>query len=901
MEISKAIHLLGDILGSVISELESPKLFATEERIRAATKERRGGNAQAAKQLAAEVESLDVNSARVISASFAAYFDLVNLAEENERVQHLRERELELYPKPLDESVGQAIESLKKDGVTAEQMQSLLDGLAIELVLTAHPTEARRRTVVSKLQRLARLLDQLSDETLSQRLQKKIRDSIRAEVIALWLTDRHRTAKLAVTDEVRTGLYFVESVFWDSLPALYEDLADALALHYPGVKSPSSWLRLASWMGGDRDGNPNVTHRVTAETLRLHRGLAVEKHRASLQNLARHLSMSDHRLPPPPELILWIEARQPLPDHVAYIQERYVAESYRLVLSLLAADLAEASRDDMTARLLGREEHHARVTISDLLKPVELIEKHVPASLANDEIERVIRQLRIFGLQTMRLDLREESSRLNAALGEVLRALDLADDFSSMPEDERLLLLTKLLADPLPTLSSHPGVTPTAAETWSVFQLMTRVRDVYGAELLGPFIISMCQSACDVLTVLLLARWTGSDRGLQVVPLFETIEDLRAAPIILESLYSLPLYRQHLATCNHEQMVMIGYSDSNKDGGYVTANWSLYQAQEQITKVAHEHGIAQTIFHGRGGTIARGGGPANRAIRAQPPGSISGRFRLTEQGEIIAARYSNPELAHRHLEQIVHAVLTASSPAHAAREISPAWRAAMDTMSATGFKMYRELVYETPGFIDFWQAATPLDEIKRLHIGSRPAARGKSTAVNKIRAIPWVFSWMQSRFNLPGWFGFGSSMLAVQDNAMLREMYEGWLLFKTMIDNTEMSLIKADMDIAALYVELVPDQTMGQKFYGIILDEYKRTHDAVLSISGHAHLLDAEPITQRAVQVRNPYVDPLNYVQVEMLRRLRSLQDPEGEEAQSIREVITITINGIAAGLRNTG
>src|SRR5215211_7476038 len=337
MEISKAIHLLGDILGGVISELESPELFKAEERIRAAAKERRGGNAAAAKELAAAVEALDVNSARVISASFAAYFDLVNLAEENERVQHLREREVEIFPKPLDESVGQAIAAMKESGVNAEQMQVLLDGLAVELVLTAHPTEARRRTVVAKLQRLARLLDQLSNDQLSQRYQKKVRDSIRAEVIALWLTDRHRTAKLAVTDEVRTGLYFVETVFWEAIPMLYEDLEDALATHYPGVKSPSRWLSLASWMGGDRDGNPNVTHQVTAETLRLHRGLAVEKHRHSLQNLARHLSMSDHRLPPPPELTDWIEARRPLPEHAAFIEERYVAESYRLILSLLAA------------------------------------------------------------------------------------------------------------------------------------------------------------------------------------------------------------------------------------------------------------------------------------------------------------------------------------------------------------------------------------------------------------------------------------------------------------------------------------------------------------------------------------------------------------------------------------
>jgi phosphoenolpyruvate carboxylase len=430
---------------------------------------------------------------------------------------------------------------------------------------------------------------------------------------------------------------------------------------------------------------------------------------------------------------------------------------------------------------------------------------------------------------------------------------------------------------------------------------MARVNNVYGPRLLGPFIISMCESACDVLTVLLLARWTGCDNGLQIVPLFETIEDLRAAPSILESLYSLPLYREHLGACRNQQIVMIGYSDSNKDGGYVTANWSLYQAQEQVTRVSRQHNVSLTIFHGRGGTIARGGGPANRAIRAQPPGSINGRFRLTEQGETIAVRYSNPELAHRHLEQIVHAVLMASSPLNTDEHVQSHWRKAMDDMSATAFQIYRGLVYERPGFIEFWQAATPLDEIKRLHIGSRPAARGKSTAVNKIRAIPWVFSWMQSRFNLPGWFGLGSALLSIDDKDLLRDMYSGWLLFKTMLDNTEMSLIKADMDIASLYVDLVPDREMGRQFFEIILDEYKRTRDAVLSISRHVNLLDAEPVTQTAVQLRNPYVDPLNYVQVEMLRRLRALSDPESDAARSIREVITITINGIAAGLRNTG
>lgn len=901
MDLSAAIHLLGDILGEVISELESPELFRTEERIRAAAKERRGGDSKAAKQLETEVEALDVNAARAVSAAFTTYFDLVNLAEEYQRVQQLRERESMLSPEPLNESVGDAIASLKKEGVTDEQMQALLDQLFIELVLTAHPTESRRRTVTSKIQRVAHLLGEISGERSTPREREETRSAIHAEIASLWLTDRDRTVQPAVTDEVRTGLYFVENVFWDAVPTLYEDLERALALHYPDVEPPLTWLRLASWMGGDRDGNPNVTHVVTAETLRLHRGLAVEKHRRTLQELSRRLSVSSRRLPPSPELLAWIDSRRPLPEHVAYIEERYPAEPHRLVLSLLANDLAEASRDDMTARLLERTPHQARIRLQDLRKPLDLIAADLPVSLQEDEIETACRQLNIFGLHSMRLDLREDSSRLNGTLDETLRALNVTANFAAMPEQERLALLTELLGSDLPDLSAQPGITAATAETWSLFQLIKRVRDVYGADLLGPFVISMCQSAADVLSVLMLARWMGCDEGLQIVPLFETIEDLRAAPGIFESLLELPVYREHLVTCNDEQMIMIGYSDSNKDGGYVMSNWALYQGQESITKVAQKHNIVLTIFHGRGGTIARGGGPANRGIRAQPPGSVNGRFRLTEQGEVIAARYSNLELAHRHLEQLVHAVLVASSPAKAKAEIPAEWRTAMDQMSETAHKQYRGLVYENPRFIEFWQTATPLDEIKRLHIGSRPAARGKSSAVNKIRAIPWVFSWMQSRFNLPGWFGLGSALAAVQDDVLLREMYRGWPLFNTVLNNAEMSLLKADMGIASLYVDLVPDKELGSEMFRTIRAEYDLTRDVVLSISGHANLLDEEPVTQNAVQLRNPYVDPLNYIQVEMLRRIRALPDQEGEEAQSIREVISITINGIAAGLRNTG
>jgi phosphoenolpyruvate carboxylase len=902
MDISQTIHLLGDLLGKVISELESPEIFDTEERIRASAKARRSGDQQAARELREEVAALDLDDGRAVATAFTTYFDLVNLAEEMHRASLLFQNEDTSYPEPLAGSISETIASLQSQGVSREEVAALLDSLFIELVFTAHPTEARRRTILSKIKRIHDLVEQYYEEPHPPQKRESILAALSAEISNIWLTERERAVKPAVTDEVRTGLYFIDSVLWDAIPALYDNLAQALKEHYSGLEAGHPWLRLASWIGGDRDGNPLVTSEVTAETLRLHRGLAVEKHREMFQELARHMSISAQRIPPPKSLINWIESRRPFPARVAYIEERYAVEPYRLALSLLASDLAEASREDMAARLLETEPHRAHITVEDLLEPLEMIASALPKTLLQGEFTTAKNKVRIFGLHSARLDIRENSSRMNSVLSEILRALEIAPDFGRLNVPERVNLLSRLLQDPTPQLSRHAGVTPDTAETWSLLKLIGRARQVYGDELLGPFIISMAESAADVLTVLLLARWAGCERGMQIVPLFESIEDLEAAPVILGDLFTSAVYRPHLESCNNEQMVMIGYSDSNKDGGFLMANWALYRAQEQISRVAREQGVTLTIFHGRGGTIARGGGPAYRAIRAQPADSIHGRFRLTEQGEIIASRYSNPDLAVRHLEQIVSAVLMASAPSEREQDqVRARWREAMDEMSAVGLRAYRELVYETPGFIQFWQQATPLDEIKRLHIGSRPAARADDPGVTKIRAIPWVFSWMQSRFNLPGWYSLGAGLSAISDQGLLREMYQSWPFFKTMLDNTEVSLLKADLDIAALYVDLVTDHELAQALFTRIKEEYERTKGAILAISGHEALMETEPVTQNAVHLRNPYIDPLNYIQVEMLRRLRALQDPESDEANDLREVIFLTINGIAAGLKNTG
>lgn len=900
MDLNETVRLLGDLLGEVISAEESPRLFAAEERIRAQSKARRSGDAQAAGRLAAEVAALLPEEARGVAAAFALYFDLVNVAEENYRVGALRQRQRDLYPNPIGESIADAIGLLKQRAVTGDQLAALLERLHIELVLTAHPTEAKRRTILSKLQRVGQRLQQIDSNDLLPDEREEILSAVRAEMTALWLTDQARTAKPSVTDEVRTGLYFIGEVFWDVLPRLYSDLDRALEQHYPQLHSPDRWLTLASWIGGDRDGNPFVTAEVTAETLRLHRGLAIEQHRTALHEVARRFSLSARRVPPPATLQAWLDSRRPLPDHVAFLEQRYAGEPYRLTLSLLAADLEHASQERMRMRLLENTPHTARITLNDLTQPVELIAAATPRALAHYPLQVVQQQLNIFGLHAARLDIREDSSRLTATLGETLRALNIDTAFERSDDAARTRSALRLLTEPAPQLAENPGITPETAETWATFRLMARAKHIYGQQLLGPFIISMAHGPADVLTVLLLARWTGCADGLHIAPLFETLDDLSRAPRILTELFALDVYREHLSGCRNAQTIMIGYSDSNKDGGYLAANWALYRAQENVAQVCREHGVNLTLFHGRGGSVARGGGPANRAIRAQPPGTIDGRFRMTEQGETIASKYGNPDLAHRHLEQLASAVLLASAPIDPVA-IPADWRAAMDRLSQAAWRAYRSLVYDTPEFLGYWRVATPIDEISRLRIGSRPTTRrGSALKLEYVRAIPWVFSWMQSRFNLPGWYGLGAA-LSEQSAALNGEMYEQWPFFRALLDNAEMSLLKADLGIAALYSQLAPDQAVAQPLFDRVRAEYDRTVEAVLRATQHATLMDSDPIIQRSIQLRNPYVDPLNYIQVDMLRRLRALPDQDGAEAEALREVIVMTINGIAAGLRNTG
>ena len=917
--LSQDIHLLGDILGRVIRRQAGLPIFELEERIRALTKARRADNLPELDDYLAElVNGLDASQAELAARTFTLYFELINLAEEQHRIWVLRQREQEAHPRPLQESIATAVANLKEMGVDEFEMADLLARLHVELVFTAHPTQAKRRTVLSKLRRISEALYELRLRDLTPAEEAALRQRIVAEVTGLWVTDRSRTDKPSVTDEVRTGLFYFDTVLWETLPHIYASMAQALAAHYPALSLPERFLTFGSWIGGDRDGNPNVTADVTAETLRLHRGLAVEKHRERMRLLDRSLSVSDRLVALDAEMRAELDAASARSEHVAFLQTRYPHEPFRIWSANLKADLAEASRGDMVGRLKGLVNPPLRLRRrEDLLAPLELMDRTLRkinlGSMADVDLAQILHQARVFGVHAARLDIRQYSDYNTAVLHELLQRLGLHDDFAGLRGDARVALLTSLLQAPIPDLSQLTNLSPEAEETVRLFQILGRAVNFYGVDLVGPYIVSMTRGPADILTPMLLAYWFGlclrpetETEALTFAPLLETREDLQHGPAIMTALFTDPAYARHLARAGQQQVIMIGYSDSNKDAGYLAANWELYQAQEALAQTCRAHGVTMTLFHGRGGTIARGGGPVSRAILAQPPGSVNGRIRITEQGEIIDEHYSRPPIARRHLEQVVYAVLMNSLPPryHKQTQPKPKWRAAMDELAAIALRAYRSLVYDSPDLLDFWQQATPIAEVSQMHIGSRPSRRSGKATFASLRAIPWGFSWMQSRFVLPGWYGLGEALAEYGRSPgrleRLQTMYREWPFFRALIDNAQISLVKADMGIARLYAGLVDDEALRQRVFGQITTAYEQTCHWVLQVTGQREILDNDPTLKRSVRQRNPYVDPLNFIQVALLRRLRQLPE-NSPEADELLQAIFITVNGIASGLKNTG
>ena len=923
------IRTLGNLLGETIIEQKGEEFFLLEEEIRALAKAWRAGEQSAQRKIVNLVSRLVEDPARAMAVlkAFSTYFQLVNLAEDNQRVQILRQRAVVAHERNIfvSETIAHAVRRLQVEGVQADEMRELLHDLLIVPVFTAHPTESKRRSVLFKLKTIANILRDMDIVNLipSERAEKE--EQLRENIVLLWQTDEMRDRPPTVMDEVRNGLYFFETTLFDLLPRIYREMEKALADCYPGEEfDVPVFLRYGSWVGGDRDGNPYVNVATTEETLRAHKDVVLELYERKVEELYNHLTTGLKWGGFSPEFIESLQRDFMLvPDSEREVLDRFEQEPYRQKLIMMfrriEATRAENRQNWKERKLNPRAYRDATEFLADLRLIRDSLTQNKGERIARGQLSTLIRQVEVFGFHLATLDIRQHSSRHRSAMAEVLARYGLATDYERMPEAERIAILSREIMNPRP-LTSRLDFSEETNETLELFRLIRRARQIIGPESIKTYIISMTTQVSHMLEVLLFARDAGLMGEIEVVPLFETIEDLRAAPRIMAKMFQNAAYLQHLAKLDNHQQIMIGYSDSNKDGGYLIANWMLFQAQRGLAQVFDQYKIKLLLFHGRGGTVGRGGGPANRAILAQPPESVRGRIKLTEQGEVISGRYSNPDIAHRHLEQLINAVmLTSGRRPHYEQETH--WAEVMDQLSERAYKKYRQLV-ESDAFLRYLHDATPLDHISLLNIGSRPSRRKASRDIADLRAIPWVFAWTQSRVNLPSWYGVGTALESwiegdiaskgdgsARDNAnrekeraerltQLSEMYQNWPFFRTVLDNVQMGLCKGDMAIASLYAELT-DSATREEVFGDLQAEYERTKRVVLEVTGYSELLENESWLQHSIKRRNPYVDPMNYIQVAALKRLR--EQPDAPNASALRSVVLLSVNGVAAGLQNTG
>lgn len=913
------IRLLGNLLGETIIEQEGQEIYDLEEEIRALSKAWRSGDNAALDEIRRLVPTLVEDLARGLAVlkAFTTYFQLVNLAEEQERVNILRDRArlAQSHRVPLSETIADAVRRMKAEGHTSDEVRRLLADLFIMPVFTAHPTESKRRIILQRLKEIANLLRDYERLDLLPKEEEQLIERLHENIVILWQSDETRDRRLTVMDEVRNGVYYFENTVFSLVPLIYEELARALDEYYHGESFDiPTFLRYGSWIGGDRDGNPNVTVEITEEAIREQKETILKLYNIEIDKLFNRLSPSITRVGFSQELLDSIQEDLKLTPAAELDQlEWFRLEPYRQKLILVFRRLRAARAENESPWRARVRNPRAYRHASEFLRDLKLIRDSLCANngerLAEGDLARLIRAVEVFGFHLATLDMRQHAERHRAAMTEIMERYGLAADYAALPEPKRVELLSAEIRSTRP-LTALLHFSEETNETVALFRLIRQAHERVDEQLVQTYIISMTTQVSNVLEVLLFARDAGLFGKLDVVPLFETIEDLQNAAAIMAQLFADPTYRQHLEARNNHQQIMIGYSDSNKDGGYLRANWMLYQAQRNLAHVCQEHGIQLTLFHGRGGTLGRGGGPTNRAILAQPPESVRGRFKITEQGEVISSRYDNPDIAHRHLEQMVNAVLLSSTRQSQDAQAN-GWADLMEDLSQRAFRKYRSLV-KSPALVRYFHETTPIDHIDQLNIGSRPARRKKSGEISDLRAIPWVFSWTQARVNLPSWYGVGTALEAWVDEtteaegmgnremrlAELHKMYRDWPFFTTVIDNVQVGLCKGDIDIAALYAELASDRS-GAEIFADLSAEFERTRRLVLAITGYNELLDNEQWLQRSIRLRNPYVDPLNYVQIALLRALQA--DPPPANAEALQRAMLLSVNGIAAGLQNTG
>jgi phosphoenolpyruvate carboxylase len=886
--LSKNIKRLGNLLGVIIREQHGDEAYDLVEQVRKLAKTRRSGDTAAHDELVKLIGSLDDDKLRVLIKAFGNYFQLINIAEDQERIRVLREREAQ---ENRVESIGEALDIFVKEGLTAQQVREMLETVEVRLVLTAHPSEAKRQEVLIKLRDVALMIRDSERISLLPREENQLSSVLAERIEELWHTRPTRATKATVADEVQFGLYFITTTIMDEVVDIHQDLRDALENHYPDAdwRELPIVLRFASWVGGDRDGNPNVTADVTLQTLATLRDAVREAYLADVDRLRQSLTQATDEIGASDAIV---QAVTPAagPDTVhGQAVSKYPGEVYRQQMDLIYH------------RLKSNTYLRSEELLNDLKLVVESLEKHGAHRAAAGRVYRLLQKVRLFGLHLVPLEIREDAGRHQAALAELFRVYGLAYDYPNMPEQQKQHLLTNELRNARPLFPEEPDFSDVTNEVIATWRTIATAYELYGTSCIDTVIASMSEQPSDVLTMLLLAREVGIEEHIEIVPLFETVDDLIRAPQVMKTLFANPEYDTYLKARNYHQQIMLGYSDSNKDGGYLASNWNLYKAQAALSDQCRASGVRLTMFHGRGGSIGRGGGPTNRAILAAPLGSLHGRIKITEQGEVIGFRYSNPEIAHRHLNQVLNAVLISTAQLND-RHVPDEWRAVMDTIAENGRSAYRDLVYESEGFLDYWQQTTPISELSRLQISSRPAKRSAG-GFSAMRAIPWVFSWMQSRAIIPSWFGVGTALAAITRDksklSMLQEMYKEWRFFRALMQNLQMDLVKADMGIAHLYAGLA-DETLRSEFFTRIQAEHTLASAQVTVISGQAFLLETAPVMFTSIERRNPYVDPLNFIQVKLLKDIRDIEQGSREYNDKLKMVLA-TINGIAAGMKTTG
>lgn len=916
-ELRSEIRFLGTILGDTIRELEGVDAFNLIEDLRKAAWDRRTGAENADQRMTDRIANLSNEQLLVTTRVFTVFLDLLNLVEDRRRVRVLGERARGVYPRPCNESIRDAILQLHSSGTTAAEMQALLDQLHIELVFTAHPTDAKRRSVRSKLTAIRSLLATLDLDPLPEQ-RDRIEKEIRTELAKLWQTDFIRPWRPTVMQEVSRGLS-IKPVLWDEIPHLDEELRRGITENYgDAVRLNRPCLTFGSWIGGDRDGHPGVTEAVTRETVNWLRREALEFHLKTCVACFNALSLSSQHVPLGDNLQVAIslaESKYPdLKDRICSLPpgelcRRWLAtigwrleRSQQALLSRSKVELSESNIDSGAYR-------SADELATDIRLLIDALQTTPAGEYGAVSLRQWLVQIETFGFHLARLDVRQNAKVYTNVMDAILRRGGHCEDWKSLDEAGRVQFLEDTLEVRLSLTVEEKESDGLEYETLAMFRMLHDLTQSFTNSAFGAHVISMAAAASDVLTVLWLWQQTATNTdasamaplGLPIAPLLETIDDLQRGPEILAGMLNIPAYRTYLSKQGDHQIIMLGYSDSTKDGGYLTACWSLYQAQKQLVEVAAQHNVKLTFFHGRGGSLGRGGGPAARSIMSLPAGSFGGSMRLTEQGEVLADRYDDPAIAHRHLEQVIwSALLAAGNPTQLPLE---QWLTTADRISAASFVSYRKLL-EQPQFVEFFRTATPISDIEQLPIGSRPSRRNPSGDLSDLRAIPWVFSWTQSRCLLPAWYGMGAAMKPLMDDPqhslLLKSMYHDWPFFRALVDNAELALAKSDMQIASHYADLAAEQPALKPIANMIADEFELACDVVLQLTGRTQLLDSTPWLKESIRVRNRFIDPLNLTQIELLRRSRQQRLTE-QEIEQLRHLTRLSINGIAAGMRTSG